>query len=180
MEPTQEETRVLIDFSSPGVLRHWRTIADTVMGGVSEGTISNGSAGFVRFHGIVSLDNNGGFVSVRTPPMPFDLVGYEGISLRVRGDGKTYHLRLRTEDAFDGVAYRARFATLPDEWTTVRLPFSDFRPTYRGNELPEAPPLDPAGVRQLGLMITDRQEGPFDLHLASIKAFRAARTNPAD
>jgi hypothetical protein len=41
-------------------------------------------------------------------------------------------------------------------------------PSWRGRPVPDAPPLDTARLRQIGLMIADRQEGPFALALRSI------------
>ena len=83
--------------------------------------------------------------------------------LRVRGDGKTYKFTIRTGDGFDGIQYQARFVAPADAWTDVVLPTGDFVATFRGRKVPFAPSLDPARARVLGLMISDRQAGPFDL-----------------
>jgi hypothetical protein len=45
----------------------------------------------------------------------------------------------------------------------VRLPVSGFVATFRGRKVPFAPSLDPAKVRALGLMISDKQAGSFEL-----------------
>jgi monofunctional biosynthetic peptidoglycan transglycosylase len=45
----------------------------------------------------------------------------------------------------------------------VRLPIASFVPTFRGRALTGVPPLDPADVRALGFMVSDRQAGPFEL-----------------
>jgi hypothetical protein len=89
--------------------------------------------------------------------------------LDVRGDGKRHKLSLRTDDAFDGVNYQAAFDAPHDQWTTVRLPVAEFRPTFRGRVVATAPPLDPARVRQVGLTIADRQTGAFSLAVRSIR-----------
>ena len=64
------------------------------------------------FVGEVSLDNNGGFASIRTAPQQHDLAGATGIVLRVRGDGKRYRVNLRTDATFDGIQYQAGFITV--------------------------------------------------------------------
>ena len=46
-----------------------------------------------------------------------------------------------------------------------------FRATFRGRNVMGAPPLDPSRARQIGLMIADRQAGPFAL---AIRSFAAA------
>ena len=160
----------MIDFTDPGAPA-WFPVNDGVMGGVSNGTLTVTEQGTGRFAGEVSLENGGGFASVRTMLPEPELEGAQGIVLKVRGDGRRYRLRLRTDAAFDGVAYQASFATEPDAWREVALPLADFRPVFRGRPAPDAPPLRPADVRQLGLMIADKQAGPFALEIAWIKDY---------
>ncbi len=156
---------VIMDFSSRDDA--WPSIGDVIMGGVSSGrmTVADGVA---TFAGEVSFANSGGFASVRSGPLGLDLSAWEGLVLRVRGDGKRYGFRIRTTASFDGVSYQAEVAPPAREWTEVTLPFRDFAPVYRGRSVPEHPPLDPARATTFGLMIS-RQEGPFRLELASIR-----------
>jgi hypothetical protein len=51
----------------------------------------------------------------------------------------------------------------------MRLPIAGSRATFRGRSVPGAPPLDPARVRQMGLLIADRQVGSFALAVRSIR-----------
>ena len=89
---------------------------------------------------------------------------------RLRGDGRVYQLRLRTSDRFDGVAYRAEFRTEPGEWITVTLPLAEFEPSFRGYVVPDAPPVDPAAIRQIGFLLADKNPGPFKLEVDWIAA----------
>ncbi len=108
MNPTTE--KVLFDFHSIESKEFWTTINDGVMGGISNSTFSvNPQDSTATFSGYVSLENNGGFASVRTYPIDFQLDGYNGIVLRVKGDGNIYSFRLRVDDYFDGISYRAKF-----------------------------------------------------------------------
>jgi NADH dehydrogenase [ubiquinone] 1 alpha subcomplex assembly factor 1 len=134
-----------------------------VMGGVSRSAFGQAEPGVARFAGNVSLENFGGFASVRTPPRDWGTAGAAAFVLRVRGDGKSYKFTLRTGDGFDGIQYQARFVAPVGEWTDVRLPVRDFVATFRGRKVPFAPSLDAAKVRALGLMISDKQAGPFEL-----------------
>ena len=154
---------VLLDFDDAADAALWRPVDDVVMGGVSASAFGQAGPGVARFAGTVSLDRGGGFASVRTPPRDWDTAGATAFVLRVRGDGHEYKFTLRTGDGFDGTQYQARFAPPAGVWTDVRLPVASFVPTFRGRVLHEAPPLDPARVRVLGLMISDRQAGPFEL-----------------
>ena len=161
-------TEILFDFSGPSAITTWAPINDGVMGGLSHGEIRHEAEGYATFTGHVSLENNGGFASVRCKPDQLGRSGVLAYVLEVRGDGKRYKLNLRTDDAFDGVNYQASFAPPEGIWTTCRLAAADFLPSWRGRPVPGAPPLDMARVRQIGLMITDRQEGRFRLAVHTI------------
>ena len=151
----------------------WRSVNDVVMGGRSASRLSATDDGTGRFEGTVSLENNGGFASVRRMVGPVDLGDFAGLALRVRGDGRRYRLRLRTDERYDGIAWQARFDAPSDAWTVVTLPFGEFAPSYRGRRPVGAGPLDTRHVTQLGLMIADRQAGDFKLEIDWIRAVRA-------
>jgi hypothetical protein len=161
--------RELFRFDSATSVAGWSAIDDSVMGGVSASRLRHDPAGHAVFEGTVSLERNGGFASVRSRPQDLGSPGATACLLEARGDGKRYKLNLRTDDAFDGVNYQAAFEAPEGTWTLVRLPLSGFHPTFRGRRVPGAPPLDPARVRQAGLMIADAQAGSFALALRSIK-----------
>jgi hypothetical protein len=153
----------LLEFDDGADVALWRPVDDVVMGGVSRSAFGQAGPGIARFGGAVSLENSGGFASVRTPPRDWDTAGATAFVLRVRGDGKTYKFTLRTGDGFDGIQYQARFVAPAGEWHDVRLPVRDFVATFRGRKVPSAPALDAAQVRALGLMISDQQVGSFEL-----------------
>ncbi len=140
------------------------------MGGVSRAEMSV-SGGVGVFDGVVSLERNGGFASARSEVGDFDLSRYEGLEVRVRADGKRYGLRLRTTAAFDGVSYQVDFAPEAGTWCELRFPFESFTPVFRGHPVPGHPPLDASAIRTFGLMISDRQEGPFRLELDWIAGY---------
>ena len=148
----------------------WVVVNDGVMGGVSSSAFVDSDSGYATFRGELSLDNNGGFASVRGEIQEGMLAGRSVLVLRVRGDGRTYQVRFRTDGRFDGVAYRAEFATRADEWLTVTVPMSDFEPTFRGRRPRGAPPLDVSVIQQIGLLLADYEEGPFRLDVAWIRA----------
>ncbi len=164
--------RVLFDFQTADHLP-WQVVNDDVMGGrsISRWLRTDGVA---VFQGLVSLENNGGFASVRSLPDRHDLVGCEAFVLRVRGDGRRYKFTVRSERGVDGALYQSAFTTKRDEWEDHRLPLNGFVATYRGRVLPGEPPLNPGKVRSLGLLVSDQQEGPFRLEIAWIKATASA------
>lgn len=160
----------LIDASDPSEPRRWLPVHDSVMGGLSRGGLVH-EDGRLAFTGHLSLANNGGFASVRTLPRPFPLADHHGLLLRVRGDGRTYQLRLRDSDRFDGPAWRFEFPTTAGQWTQVTAPFARFERVFRGRRLGGDAILDPARVRQLGFMVADKQAGAFRLEIEALTAY---------
>jgi monofunctional biosynthetic peptidoglycan transglycosylase len=163
--------KTLIDFSTPDDKENWRKINDIVMGGISQSKMIMTDDSTAIFQGNLSLENNGGFASVRTDSKDYQLAGYDGIAVRIKGDGRKYQLRLRTDDGFDGISYKAEFQTTTDKWITIELPFEEFVPTYRGRIIPDAPELAPGEIRQLGFLIADEKEGSFKLEIDWIGAY---------
>ena len=103
------EVKILYDFTRPDACP-WPAIDDVVMGGVSRSSMRM-EEGSAVFSGVVSLDHGGGFASVRSQPSLWDLGDYIGIELTLRGDGRRYKLRLKTDPSLDGVNWETAFAT---------------------------------------------------------------------
>lgn len=160
----QENRRLLLDFAA-GVRGY--PVNDSVMGGVSWSEFDARSAAFT---GVVSLENNGGFASVRfVNPQP-DLTGVQSLVLTHRGDGRTYQLRLRDDRRLDGVAWRADFDTEAGVWLETRIALDDFVPTFRGRILEGVEPLDLARVLQISIMLATREPGDFRVELGKLHA----------
>jgi len=171
----------VISFDNSDAEPEWRAVNDNVMGGFSkgEGTLQDGT---LLFEGDLSLKNNGGFASVRTPTQrsQYNFTGTDGITLRVKGDGRTYQLRLASDARHRGslVSYQCKFETEADKWTEVKVPFDEMKPSWRGRML-NGHVLDVSQVSQLGLLIGDKREGPFRLEVDWLKTFRGP-TEPRD
>lgn len=52
---------------------------------------------------------------------PEDISAYDGLELRIKGDGRRYKLILRTNPGWDTVGYTWSFDTVNGEWQTVSL-----------------------------------------------------------
>lgn len=166
------ETKVLVDFENPKEGKQWRVVNDGVMGGLSKSGIEINSAAHAVFQGSLSLENNGGFASVRRLPHDYKLAGYDGVLIRVKGDGRKYQFRVRTNNRFDGVSYRAEFETKPGKWMTAKIPFNSLKPTFRGRPVPNAPQLRPDDIRQIGFLLGDKREGRFRIDIDWIQGYR--------
>lgn len=148
----------------------WDVVNDGVMGGRSQGfvTVKDGA---LQFTGTL-VTQGGGFTSVRARRV-IDLTGQTGLELRVRGSGRRFEVEL--DDGLRsygrGISRRAAFPTTA-EWTVVRVPFSTMRSTIFGQAV-NAPSIDLASIRGLGLYMVDGQDGPFRLEVDVIRAYGA-------
>jgi hypothetical protein len=139
-------------------------VNDGVMGGVSQSSLRQDVDGMV-FEGLVSLENNGGFASMRSS-VRFPQ-GTQLIELIAKGDGKRYKLVLRTELA-PRVTYVADFIALPT-WQTYRFNLSQFKSTFRGRDV-NAPTLSFSDVIDFGILISNNQAGSFAIQLKTLKS----------
>lgn len=180
--PPSTQDRIF-DFThpTPNIQAIWGSVDDVVMGGVSESGMRWGGASAI-FSGRVSIDNSGGFASVRTRNFEptFDLSNYTGIELRVKGDGQRYKLFIRTETAWDGVGYACSFDTSHD-WIDIKVPFDKLVPVFRAKIVNPSPQFDRTQIRSFQLMLSkfeyDRELNPrftpglFALEIESITAY---------
>lgn len=162
-------TRSLFEFSGAIGEPRWVAVNDDVMGGRSRGS-GRIVDGMLHFSGVLSLEHGGGFASLRSAGKGFDLTGATALLLRVRGDGRRYQVRVATGARFRGtpVWYGASFDTVAGPWMLVRTPIETLLPRYRGALLP-GPALDVSRIEQLGLLVGDRQAGPFALDVEWIR-----------
>ncbi|MDA7632500.1 CIA30 family protein [bacterium] len=161
--------------SAGGNQMAWRITDDGVMGGRSRGQFEYSEEGVMIFKGNLSLENNGGFSSVRTEIVRLDLSESKGLALRVKGDGRSYQMRLSTAARYRSreVSFSAEFQTRKDTWIEVRVPFSAFRAGFRGRSL-KGVDFDSSSVRRIGILLGDKKPGPFRLEIDSIRAYGAA------
>lgn len=182
LSPSNE--KLLFDFSNPSIeiKNVWGAIDDVVMGGVSQSNIQL-SSGKGLFYGNVSTENSGGFASVRTKNFDpsFNLSGYKGVEIRVKGDGQRYKFLLRTETSWDGIAYSYSFDTEADTWINVKIPFTELVPVFRAKTVKDAPIIDANKICSLQLMLSkfeydgelnaEFSPGAFALEVETIKAY---------
>jgi monofunctional biosynthetic peptidoglycan transglycosylase len=142
----------------------WYIVDDRVMGGVSVSSVEILDSEVLQFTGTMSLESNGGFSSTRSDWAITDLGGFDGVLLRVLGDGKSYRLRIRSSETGSEISYNALFETTPNTWKLVYIPFKDMVPTYRGF-VTRDDPLNPASIGSFGFMLSDKQPGEFSLQV---------------
>jgi NADH dehydrogenase [ubiquinone] 1 alpha subcomplex assembly factor 1 len=168
-----EALRPLLDVAGPDAAQKWQSVNDGVMGGVSDGRFRLTEAKTLEFFGRLSLENNGGFASVRTRPMELDIKADDTIVVRAKGDGREYVLNIYTKSRRMAFSYRASLPTTKDEWTEVRVPLQDFIPTAFGRRVQGMGPVEPDQINGLGFMLSDKKAGPFQMQVEWVKVLRA-------
>jgi uncharacterized surface protein with fasciclin (FAS1) repeats len=148
----------------------WQTVLDGVMGGLSTGRIAEGEGGTLRFTGELSLENNGGFSQIRTAIPEGTFAGTAGLTLRVKGDGRTYQCDIRSSRLrLMAGGYQQTFKTKAGEWIEVEIPFDQCVANSFGQRIRNAPALDPASIESVGITLADKREGPFAIEVDWIR-----------
>jgi putative membrane-bound dehydrogenase-like protein len=164
--------RVIADFAGPESAARWQAVNDGVMGGVSEGRFRITAAKTLEFFGTLSLENNGGFASVRTRPADLGIRPGDTIVVRVKGDGREYVLNLYTTSRRMAFSYRTPLPTTKDEWRELRVPVSEFIPTAFGRRVAGMGPVVPAEINGVGFMLSDKKPGAFALEVEWVRVER--------
>jgi hypothetical protein len=149
-------------------ISQWRTVLDGVMGGRSTGN-RFAQDNHMVFKGSINT-NGGGFSSIRRPMSRGDMSGAKSLKLRVKQDGRAYRLTFRTNARFRGrsISYQLPIPKTPvGDWVDVTLPLKDFRTSVFGRDVP-APQFDPNEVREMGIILADGIDGPFEIAIAEI------------
>lgn len=140
--PTVDQAQLFDFAASPEIAGRWRSLNDGIMGGVSDGAMTPfGGGGGARFTGVVRLENNGGFASVRASfGSGINLSQFAGLYLDVKpGDAasakKQYLIIVKDAECMSTqVNFKAAFScagSKDDEgggmgWGRVRVPFDAF------------------------------------------------------
>ena len=164
--PAAEEPIMLVEFPDADSVAGWSIQNDTVMGGVSNSR-TEWVDGQLIFAGDLSLDNNGGFCSMRSPvSADFGALaaGATALTLTATGDDQVYLVQVRT----DRDLFVQRITVAGGTEDTYVLPFADFTATdFMLDAITPLEPLDPGSILQIAVYILDKQEGPFRLAIRS-------------
>ena len=157
--------QTVFDFQKSSDISRWRVVNDGVMGGLSSGSFRLNSDGYAVFKGSVSLENNGGFTSVRYGTGRISVVGKSKMVLRLKGDGKNYQFRVKA-DAGDYYSYITTFRT-SGKWEEVEIPLSDLYPSFRGRTLNQ-PNFSNEYIEELTFLIANKRNENFELVIDKI------------
>ena len=156
----QPKTNEVYKFTAATKVNEWRIVNDGVMGGVSKSSLGLTVLGYGQFFGHVSLANNGGFASIQLNQSIKLTDEIKYVLLRVKGDGKAYEFRLKSQ-LTQPESYVHQFITTGD-WEIIKLPINDFYPQYFGRKL-NRPNFNFSSIAQLSFLISNKQEEDFRL-----------------
>ena len=162
--------RTLIEHTDGERENPWQTVNDGVMGGLSSG----GSIlrdGALLFAGVTNT-NGGGFSSIRVPMRPGAMAGADYLKVHMKRDSRAYSLTLRTNVRSFGrrIAFRGPITSAPiAEWGDGILSFDTLNASIWGRPVRNAKFLA-EDVVEIGLIIYDGLDGPFEMQLKRIEA----------
>ncbi|MGQ7869587.1 CIA30 family protein [Sunxiuqinia sp. sy24] len=162
---TMTNPLVLFDFSKTSELSDWTVVNDDVMGGRSTSSITLDPEGNGVFEGTVSLENNGGFSSVRYRTGSTNIAGLKKVGIRLKGDGKRYQFRVKAK-ASDYFSYVGYFQT-SGEWQLVEISLQNLYPAFRGRRLSE-PNFSGDSIEEIAILIGNNKNEAFKLELDQI------------
>lgn len=159
------QTTTIFDFSKKSDTTNWEIVDDVVMGGRSSGTFHVNIEGNGVFEGRVSLENNGGFSSLRYRFDKISTKPYTKIMLKVKGDGKTYQFRIKGKSS-DYYSYITYFNTTKD-WETIEITLADMYPAFRGRKL-DISNYDQESIEEIAFLIGNKKAEAFHLEIDAI------------
>ncbi len=161
-------TVTVYDFRKGVPADAWQIQDDRVMGGISRGRLEMTEEGHARFHGHVTTESNGGFSSIQhNLESEVDISQADRFVLRLKGDGKTYTFRVKTDHG-NRYSHQASFPT-SGEWQTVEIPFDSMEARYRGRSV-DVPNFSGGTIVKLQFLIGNKKEQDFEVLIDRIEA----------
>ena len=159
-------SQIIFNFNKSSDIKNWIVIDDVVMGGKSSGSFKLNSDGYGVFLGDISLENNGGFSSVRYRFEKILINKSTKISIRIKGDGKKYQFRIKSNSG-DYYSYISSFSTT-GEWQEIEIPLKDMYPSFRGRKL-DQPNFSNDTFEEITFLIGNKNKEKFQLLIDKIE-----------
>ena len=156
---------IIFDFDKNSSISNWVVVDDVVMGGRSTGNFKLNKDGNGVFYGNVSLDNNGGFSSLRHGFNKLNIEKFKTLVLKIKGDGKNYQFRIKHKSS-DYASYITSFSS-SGEWQEIEIPINSMYPSFRGRKLDE-PNFSHESVEEITFLIANKKNEDFMLIIDKI------------
>lgn len=165
----QSDLKLKIDFGKEKSGSDWRIINDDVMGGMSqsEAVIKEDS---MLFSGFISLKNNGGFASVRTPEGKTDLSKFTKVKIRFKSAGRDFALVYSPDLRYFNPKYKQVFHSNSADWETQEFNLLESKETvmgkFTGNTISKEILKN---IVRFGIILIDKKEGSFEIEIDYIE-----------
>ena len=182
----------LLDFSDPEIVQSCKTMSDVELGGFSTVSLKHvpenrSEPAHAHFHGNISIElpkgrpeiQSTGYAAWRNHDRPATIFGktlwnmdpYTFLALRVKSDGRKYFVNVQTESiVYTDIHQHRLYAQRPGQWETVLIEWGEFVRTNYGEVVEPQTEMMIQKVRTVGIGLTDRVPGPFDLSISAVWA----------
>lgn len=168
MTPSSEH---IIDFGKTKSGNEWVVVVDGVMGGHSSST-AEVSENSLYFQGNISLENNGGFASLRGPKNNMDYSDYSNLEIKYRSKGQALGIRFLKYEQFFMPYLKKTFDETAWEWKTVNVPLNEFKQYILNSERSKnITAKDFEDISRIGFIVSNKTEGEFEIEIDYIKLY---------
>ncbi|KAJ1760453.1 hypothetical protein LPJ77_005409 [Coemansia sp. RSA 2523] len=184
---------VVASVSKKEDLNRWLRGSDSDIGGFSDAWLDITRAGHAKFHGYLSQKlpedtrfKRSGYAMVRTRDPLVTLLStdywdsslFRFLAVRVKADCRKYFVNLKSDALIPTDIYQHLLPIrTPGKWETIVIPFNAFTLTSNSVIVASQPRMASTKMETVGFSISDRQDGPFCLEFAWIKAFNSNWTH---
>ncbi len=158
----------VLDFRQSGNTQDWYVLCDSVMGGVSTARASQ-NENSIQIKGDVSLENNGGFASFRSPYSDFALGEFTHVKIKYRSTGMRMGFTLNWNREFWLPYFKYVLPITDGEWETAEILLNDFK-TYRLEQV-QSDKINPARLNDIirfGFITSEKRAGSFEFEIQEI------------
>lgn len=154
-----------IDFGNNKIGKNWYAVNDGVMGGLSDGNVQL-TENSLKFEGTISLENNGGFSSIRSEYGQYDLSKYTKVTMRIKTDNSSFALLLERHKRWFRPYFKQEFKVTAGEWQTVTFELSKFNEYEVGRKKATTmTKSDLSSIIRMGFITNDKTAKDFSLEI---------------
>jgi NADH dehydrogenase [ubiquinone] 1 alpha subcomplex assembly factor 1 len=147
-------------------IKNWVLLSDNIMGGVSKSKLDYTENTMV-LSGNISLDNFGGFSSVKTTFGKYDLSQFKGVKIKFKSTNQKFAFTLEDSRNWTLPNFKGNFySDKVNIWEEKTIYFNDFK-EYQVGE-PTGEKLNDNSLKnivRMGIITTEKKEGPFSIEI---------------
>jgi NADH dehydrogenase [ubiquinone] 1 alpha subcomplex assembly factor 1 len=171
MIKTLKLTPTKINFSKDEFRYQWMPFDDSVTGGKSTSTVEI-QDNHIVYKGEIKNVNNSSWSSLRSNRIHQDLSNYNNVEIRLKTDGRPYAFEMEYNEGWQHEKIGFMIHTLPNNWTTIHFPFTDFQHVKLGEIVKKAVDLSVLkDILRYNFYVAEQITGPFHLEIEYIKFY---------